>query len=254
MRTIKTLIRILFFIVTLVTILNVSSAEVATIKELQDNIRILEEKKWEITKQFSSDLWDIWEIKWFLKENLSIKETDEIKTIISDYNKSKEDINLEETDKEEIKKQLLELKRETYKKLVPYIEQTKLEEYLEYIRKNVDILKKWKELNEEIYKNRELLEQKVILLKEKIKTNEDKLKNEIDELINKKIDEKINIIKNNEKFKLLDIEKRKEIINITIDKIKIKLDSFDDTEENKKKIEIYNLLIAKLQEVLNTLK
>ncbi len=254
MKLTSKLINLVFLITISFVFLTVSATEVVTIKDLQNNIKILEEKQWEISKKISSDLWDIWDIKTFLKEALSEKEIHEIKLIITNYNNLKSEINLNNNGKEELKKLLLELKRETYKKLIPYIEHSKLEEYLQYIRKNVDILKQWKEINEEIHKNRELLEQKVIILKEKIKTNEDKLKNEIDELINKKIDEKINIIKNNEKFKLLDLEKRKELINKTITKIKNILSKMEIKDENKKKIAIYNTVIEKLENVLSELK
>lgn len=250
MNNLKFFIKILFIALLSVVFLNVSATEVVTIKELQQNIKVLEEKQWEISKKFSSDLWDIWEIQKFLKERLTETEIEEIKLIISNYNKSKEKITNDNDNIDDIKELLLELKKDVYKKLIPYIEQWKLEDYLDYIKNTVETFKQWKDLDNEIDKNRELLEQKVSLIKEKIKVHENELKNEIDELINKKIDEKINIIRNNEKFKFLVLEKRKALISKTIEKINEKLKNIDGTPENQKKIDIYNIVIQKLEEVL----
>lgn len=254
MRNLKIYIRILIFTLFSVIFFSVSATEVVTIKELQQNIKVLEEKQGEITKKFSSDLWDIWDIKNFLKDNLSEKEVEEIKLIINNYNKSKENIIDNNNNLEDIKQSLLDLKKEVYKKLIPYIEQWNLQDYLNYIKTNVEVFKQWKDLDYEIDKNKELLEQKVSLIKEKIKVHESELKNEIDELINKKIDEKIDIIKNNEKFKILDLEKRKALISKTIEKIKEKLNDIEVTTENQKKIDIYNIVIQKLEEVFSELK
>nr|MDD3719804.1 hypothetical protein [Candidatus Gracilibacteria bacterium] len=254
MRNLKIYIRILIFTLFSVIFFSVSATEVVTIKELQQNIKVLEEKQGEITKKFSSDLGDIGDIKNFLKDNLSEKEVEEIKLIINNYNKSKENIIDNNNNLEDIKQSLLDLKKEVYKKLIPYIEQGNLQDYLNYIKTNVEVFKQGKDLDYEIDKNKELLEQKVSLIKEKIKVHESELKNEIDELINKKIDEKIDIIKNNEKFKILDLEKRKALISKTIEKIKEKLNDIEVTTENQKKIDIYNIVIQKLEEVFSELK
>jgi hypothetical protein len=55
-RTLKTLL----FLYILFLSLNVSAkVEVVTIKDLQNNIKVLEQKQGEISKKFSSDFWDI---------------------------------------------------------------------------------------------------------------------------------------------------------------------------------------------------
>lgn len=223
-RTLKTLL----FLYILFLSLNVSAkVEVVTIKDLQNNIKVLEQKQGEISKKFSSDFWDIWEIQKFLKTNLSENEVSEINSIISNYNFSKDKINLQLNDDIKTKKLLLDLKKETYKNLTPYIENSKLNDYLNFIKLNVDIFKQWRELNQEIDKNKELLDKKVTSIKEKIKVHESELNSEITKLINDKIDEKLEIIKNNKKFIVLDLETRKILITKTIEKIILKKKIFE---------------------------
>jgi hypothetical protein len=140
--------------------------------------------------------------------------------------------------------------------LTPYVEISKLPNYLEYIKWDLIIFKEKKDVNELIYVNEEILNQKVENIKEKIIKNKEILDDKKEEIINKKIDEKINILKENDKFKKLTNEQKKEIILWIIEKIKIKIKKIENSWQKyvlqNKKIELYNTLLLSLDSLYNT--
>ncbi len=226
-----------------------------TIKQLTNEVKELKQEKKELNKK-KLELQNILIKSWFLKDNLNPKVKERIKFIIDWYKIQKKQyekllisksISLEST--KEIKMKLIELKKELYANLVPYIEKDKLQEYLEFVKKDLYALKEDKDLKESSIKKNIILKEKVKKIKEKIiehkKETQEILKEKIINKINKKIEE----LKNNKKFKKLTKEKKVKIINYIIKKVNKKIEEMKNirnkTEILKTKIEIYQILKEK---------
>ena len=111
-------------------------------------------------------------------------------------------------------------------------------------------------MNKNEHKNKEILDEKILVLKEKIKINNDEFESDINVLITTKIDEKLQSFKDNKDFQKLDLEKRKYILDRIIKNVQIKKEKKVSSWVNVWKIElyVYDLLIEKLQEFLLELK
>ncbi len=229
----------------------VSASTWVTIVELKQNIVILQEKQKEIYEK-TPDLSSVSDIKIFLKDDLTIDQINEIKKIILDYNDFKtNNINIED-----YQNQLLFVKKETYKKLTVYVKNEKLDKFLNYIRDNLETIKQDNLIKDEISKNKEILEEKIDTIKIKIKENKDESENNINDIINIKVDEKIKIIKENKDFQKLALEKRKYIITQVVKKIELKKSKKEKTwnQLNERELYIYDIVIEKLNLFLKELK
>lgn len=215
-----------------------------SISDIKENIRILQEKQSEILKS-DVDLYSIWDIENFIRDDLNSKENVELTNIIQNYNYQSNKLRNSKSNFNN----LLDLKRETYKKIWNYVDKSNLWEYLEYIKINIEIAYESNEIENEILKNEELLNNKLTDIKEQISKNKEKIQTNLNDVINSKVDEKINQIKNNENFKKLDLEKKRYIIEKIISYTKNKR-----TDRNKvstgtsiKEIDVYYIIIEKLQ-------
>lgn len=233
-----------------------------SLKEIKNNLADLKEEKVNLKQKLNLFIEETWELKKFFKKNLSKEDLSNIKEIVDLYNvysnKLEEQLKKKAKDFEnssEEKSLLLKEKLNAYKKLTPYIDVDKLPNYLEYIKGDLIIFKEKKDVNELIYVNEEILNQKVENIKEKIVKNKELLDDKKEEIIKNKIDEKINILKENKKFKNLTNEEKKEIILNIIEKIKIKIKKIEtDWQKNiliNKKIDLYNTVLISLDTLYN---
>lgn len=204
-------------------------------------------------------------LKDFFIDNLTKEDIEVIKNIINNYieNKNKiENIILEKAkkleDTIEDKKSLLNEKRDFYKKLLPFIKKIKIDEYIDYIAQDVKILKEKTDLDEEIIKKQEIINNKVATIEEKIKEHKLLLDKKFEELIGDKVNYRIESLKNNEKFISLTTEEKKQVINRIILKIKISVSSIESipnkTDALTKKIEIYQIVIRELEDIRDNIK
>ena len=203
-----------------------------TIKELKENIDNLNNKKNDLNTKIELLKNSKWELKNFFRENLNEKEVDEIKEIVGLYkiyqgrlNKKLVEKARESGETIEERKRLLETKKELYKKLIPYIKKEKLNNYVEFIRWDFEILKEKKFVSANIKRKEGLIENKVSFIKEKVKKHKKYLNQNLKSIIEKKTDEKIENLRNNDKFRILD--KKNKVKNNTKDYNKSK-------NENKK--------------------
>lgn len=236
-----------------------SFAEEKTIKEIKSDITTLDKQSLELDTNFK-DLNSDYELKSFLKKWLSIIELNKIRRLVSDYNENKNKIdivlyekakNIESTFEEN--KRLLEEKKKLYVWLTPYIDQDFKEDYLEYIKWDAEIFTKQKIVTTNIIKNKEILNSKVEALETKIKEHRSYIDTSVKNLVNKKLDEKIENLKNNPSFTKLDNESKIKVLDKTIVKIKIKLKNFDSEKVDSNKVQTYNLALSKLIDFQNTL-
>ena len=228
-----------------------------TIKELKENIDNLNNKKNDLNTKIELLKNSKWELKNFFRENLNEKEVDEIKEIVGLYkiyqgrlNKKLVEKARESGETIEERKRLLETKKELYKKLIPYIKKEKLNNYVEFIRWDFEILKEKKFVSANIKRKEGLIENKVSFIKEKVKKHKKYLNQNLKSIIEKKTDEKIENLRNNDKFRILDKKTKLRIIQKTIIKVKTKIkkieNEFIKTSGIPKKTWIYELILDKL--------
>ncbi|MFA5917783.1 MAG: hypothetical protein WC850_06130 [Candidatus Gracilibacteria bacterium] len=244
-------VKIIFIVLFILSIFGkVSASTGVTIVELKQNIAILQEKQKDIYQK-TPDLSSVSDVKEFLKDDITISQIEEINKIIKDYNEFKV-----QKDVLDYEKKLLNIKKETYKKIIIFVDTEKSQDYLDYIKDSLEAIKQDNIIKDEIYKNKEILDEKILVLKEKIKINNDEFESDINVLITTKIDEKLQSFKDNKDFQKLDLEKRKYILDRIIKNVQIKKEKKVSSGVNVGKIElyVYDLLIEKLQEFLLELK
>jgi hypothetical protein len=229
-----------------------------TIKELKENIDVLNRDKKGLNLEFSILNKDL-KLKSFFRENLAASELEDIKYIINNYLVSKNKLEKSLTrkaalleDTREEKKWLLTKKKEFYQSLVPFIKRDKLKEYLEYISVDAKILKEQKEVDTQIIVKKEIISNKVERIEEKIIKHRRLLDEKFRRLIEVKVNKKIDNLKNNEKFGALSLELKEVVLDNVIKKIQVKIDvlesRFDKTDALTRKLEVYKIVLIKLED------
>jgi len=118
--------------------------------------------------------------------------------IIDEYNKNKQNLERELQEKSKqlldttgIRKNLLEEKKELYKKLTSFIKTNEYSNYLEYIKSDTTIYFERKEIDSDIYRKQEIINTKVNVLEEKIKEHRIYLEESLQRLVESKMDERL---------------------------------------------------------------
>lgn len=242
-----------------------------TIRELKENIEWLDKAKNELyikLKDFAPDQ----KLKSYFREDLSITDLESLKQIIDEYNKNKSilDINLLNNSKQlldtsDIRVKLLEEKKELYKKITSFIKSEYYQDYLEYIKSDTTIYSERKEIDSDIYRKQEIINNKVIILEEKIKEHKSYLEDSLQKLVEEKMEEKISFLSQNESFSKLSTDEKINILNKTISKLQLLIENLNlenynsdlwnfIKSNNNKKIEIYKIVLLKLQNFKNDIK
>lgn len=223
-----------------------------SIKQLNTEVQQLKIEKTKIDKKIL-ELQTILKNSWFLKENLSDISKIYIRRIIEQYDLErkqyesslfKKSLSLESTTNTRIK--LINLKKDLYMKLVPYINQKKLKDYLNFVKKDLYTLKEEKEIKDNSIKKNVILKEKVNKIKEKIIKHKEETQKILKQLIIKKIDDKINQFKNNIKFINLNKNKKAILLSYIIKKIDDKINQKENIANRTEilwiQIEIYKYL------------
>lgn len=227
-----------------------------SIKELQENLNSLNQTKNQLNVEFFI-LNQNQKLKAFFKENLDDKDLENIEDIILNYLKDKNDVEddikekiLESLSTDNKKTELLELKKELYKALIPYIKVTQFDDYIEYIEQDVKILKEKLKLSDEMNLKNEIINSKISNIEEKIVEHRKYLNEKFTDLINTLIEEKINNLITNESFIKLSKEEQGSVIQKIIENIEVKINDLDiqadKTDVLSKKLEIYQKVYIKL--------
>jgi hypothetical protein len=195
-----------------------------TIKELKENIEELGKVKIEltITKDFVLDK----TIESFLRKNLNRNDYNTIEKIVKEYNESKNvlEANLIEASKNlldttELNKKLSNSTREFYENLLEFVDINNYSSYIYYIKEQTNFYTEEKELDTDIIKKTEIIQEKITNIEEKIKEHKDYLDETLKELINSKVDEKINQLLVDSTFVNLSNKEKVEFIDKIILKI-----------------------------------
>lgn len=256
--------KILLWVISLISILSCAQIYAQTweiledksIKEIKQNIEKLNSDKNLISNEYSEFKLES-NVSSYFKKSLSKEDITSIEKLITQYNLQYSELNtvllnkakiLESND--DIKNQLLQIKKDLYINLLPYIDSDKYQEYIVFIRWDVIISKKQAEVKSEIATNKQIYDKKVTNIESKIIANRIHLAERIEKVISVKIDEKINTMKDSSSFKSLPKHLQLEILEKTIQKVNINisaLELMDSKDINiAQKIELYYLLNDKL--------
>jgi hypothetical protein len=242
---------------------NISQDSDKTIKELKQNINLLNKDKKYLNLEFSILNKDL-KLQSFFRENLSSLEVQNIKYIINRYLFSKNQLEESIIDKAtklqdttDDKNLLFNKKKEFYKSLVPFIRKDKLKEYLEYISLDVKILKEKKDVDTKLIIKNEIISSKVEKIEEKIIRHRESLDVKFKALIEEKINTKIDTLRTNEKFKGLSTDLQVDVVDKVVGKIKFQISTLqsiiDQTDALSRKLEVYKILLSKLEEFKKSL-
>jgi hypothetical protein len=132
-----------------------------------------------------------------------------------------------------------------------------LKEYLDYISLDVKILKEKKDVDTKLIIKKEIINNKVERIEERIIEHRESLDTKFKALIEAKINEKIETLRNNDKFKGLTPELQARVVDKVIEKIKLQISILepvvDKTDALLRKLEVYRILLLKLDNFKNSL-
>ncbi len=236
----------------------INNDNLKTIKELKYNIDRLDEDRRnlfskkidlnssnELISFFRTDLWE---------QDLSI-----LKNIIWEYNKNKvvleqklNRLTIEMQSTTDIKKELLEVKKNLYKQMTPFINVWNYNAYLSYIKNDTDFYSQRTEIYSEILKKQEIVNTKIWTIEDRIREHRNNLESSLHQIISQKVQEKVTNIENNISFKSLEDTKKIEILDKTISRLNT--DIKESVDNSSKKLEIYKITIEKLEDLKNKFK
>ena len=235
-----------------------------TIKELKSNIAELHSDKKHITKNFNAFIFQNGSLRKYFKRELNNNELDQVEKIIIDYNslrfktesllKNKahqlEDTSIVTSD-------LLSLKKDLYISFLPYIEISQLGEYKVFIKADFEATKQDKNIQSDIYKKEKIVEEKKIIIQEKIQASELSLEEKRNRFIENKIKAKLFTYSRSPKFQSLTIDKQKFVFGKVLTKIhqrRIRIEHNILLWNNVKKVKLYIIVENALKKFIEELK
>jgi len=228
-----------------------------TIKELKEEVKIIDKKKEESDEKLDELKKDLL-VKKFFKIDLSLSQKSKLNILIKNYKKKKQEINnniiiksknLE--DSSELKKELLINEKDFYWELLEYIDIKKYDEYLKYIKKNIEIINNKSNLNSSSAKKEIIIQNKVDNIKNKIKEHNNKTIDNTIILLNVRINKLLTKLVKKEKFKKLDNSWKIKLFDNLINAIDKKLENLK-TKENKSKIQ--EIIINNKSSIIENIK
>lgn len=224
-----------------------------TIKELSENIEKLKVEKIEFQEKNKELSKEYWELISFIRTDLNDEEIVEIKQKVEVFMNErnwlqktlKEKIDaLEDSSKE--KKDIIIHRANFYKYIAKYVQKEKREDFIAHIKFQVQSEKESKDLIEEILTNQNILDQKVIYIKEKIEIHKEDLQAKIEVKIISKIKQRIDEIDNNEKYEKIDQKIKNQIYSDFIHQIKKKLKEIETANLSENYREMRKNLLSKM--------
>ena len=224
-----------------------------TLSELWTNIKSLEEErssldnKWDFFRKLHGSVEEM------IREDLLEEESDELEQILYVYNSKRKGLEIllveslrQSQDTTQVKQDLIELKRWFYKDIAEYIDPKKIGDFLKYIKWDIELNEKNKEIKEELYKETVEFNQKVSSLKEKIEDHKEDIQETTQKLISEKLTEKLSQVKQNPKYLELSLDKKISFFEKALQKTKTRkqklLDNTTQTWISQKKVELYTMV------------
>lgn len=238
-----------------------------TIKELKKEIENFEKMNLELDSSLKKFLQEN-KIDSFLKKWLTSDEISNIKNIVNSYiskNSNLENILKKSKNEQEIEKlnlNLLDLKRDLYKWLVPYIDSKNYKNYLTFIDNNLKNFLEKNSLYLNKIKTQSNYEKKVEILEKKIQENKQNLDNQLKNIVEQKVWEKLDDFLSSPSFSKLPKEEKQKILSKIYTNLKTQSDILQSkidlnsafVQADLKKLEIYKIFIWKINELSLNLK
>ncbi len=246
-------------------ILEKAKDDTKTIWELKENIKELNEEKQSIDDRVK-ELKESTDLGAFFKDTLTDKEITEVTEIVRQYRIINTKINRELVEVAEefkstqpIKQELLEQRKNVYKDLVPYIKIEKLDDYKQYIAGDASYLIEKKEVDADIARKQEVIEQKVEKIEEKIEENKKSLEEKIRIWVAERVDQYFTKLLEKDKFKKLTLSQKINVVDTLIERlenkiIEIKQKWFDSVSIEQKINILETVVLEKFIEFKNNLK
>lgn len=228
-----------------------------TIKNLKKELENID-KNTDILDSNIQNFFDDNKIDSFLKKTISEQENFQLKKIVSLYlsknKKIENEIKKSKTEKEIEKNQinLLDLKKDLYKWLIPFIDKEKYKNYLNYIENETNNIIETNNLYLAKFSTQSNYNKKVDILERKIQENKENLDLELKLLVEKKIDEKILDFLKSPNFLKLTKENKIKILNKIVFNLKTQkkfIEIKDISDFDKQKLDIYNIFIWKISDI-----
>lgn len=241
--------------------------ESKSIRELKKDIVTLNQAEINLENKYKSFLKD-YKIDFYLRNNLSHTDNENLKNIASKFLKENLDLELKlsrltkEEDILKVSNDLLNLRKELYKSLIPYIDSKNYKKYLNFIEINLKNFIEKNNLYLAKLKTKNNYNKKVDNLEKKIQENKETLNLEVKNLIEEKFNEKINSLLDSPSFSKLSNSNKIKVLQKVIDNLSLKIETFKWNlnynsiyiESDLKKLEIYKTMLKKLQEIAYELK
>lgn len=194
-----------------------------------------------------------------MKEKLSLSENTQLEDLVVWYTDSEKllERSLEKAissgrDVEEIKTELLLLKRDFYTQLIPFIQNEKREAFTEYVNSDVTYNEKSKQVATQIEQKNIKITQRVEEIQDKAEDNYKPLFKWIEEKIVIKITEKLETLISEERFSNLDNSVKIKIFTKYIDRFENEIDRIDKINNPTSIIEEKIILFDVIVEILES--
>lgn len=207
-----------------------------TLNEMQSNIKTLErekvrlEFKWNTFRIGNENLGDL------LRLDITPAEKISLETLITNYsalrNKTQQDLDnaIERwQDSNTFQNKLLELKRDLYKELIPYIEPTKISAFRSYIESDISFNEKSKKVAVEIEEKQTKRDERVEEIQDKIEDNAETLREQIKKKLTLSLQNKLDAFIAQEKFQALEDSSKIFLFERLITKLNSKKRSLQET-------------------------
>lgn len=228
-----------------------------TLREMSEKIGDLKQEKelldfkWKTFRVWNENLWDL------IKTDLTEEETDALESLILEYSEDKENFeeDIEEAladwdDAEIIHKALLSLKQNFYMSLLPYLQESKIEEFKTYITSDINYREKSNEVAVQISQKNVERDERVVELQEKIKTHREKLNEQIRIKASERIKGKLDAFVNQEKFINLSSDSKIQLFERLLERLEERRERTLQTTSDQSLIEENEVLYEIVEEVI----
>lgn len=239
------------------TIIPVEEKKVQKVEEIQSDIKILEKEKkrlefkWNTFRIGNENLGDL------IRQDLTQQEKETLEILIVNYttlkNKWDSDLNVaieRWQNTEKLQQENSELKKKLYQTLIPYIQIDKLSAFKLYIESDISYNEESKAVATEIEEKEVARNERVEEIQEKIEDNAELLREKMRKTVTESLLIKLDEFIAQEKFQSLKAESKILLFERLIEKIILKKDILEATENPTSIIEERIFLYEVVQEIL----
>jgi len=235
-----------------------------TLREMSFNIENIKNKKSVFLSENKQKEQEYWNIVEFIKKDLTKQDFENIKNIINLFVEKRN--NLDEIfnstiekkeDTSKIRREILQNELDFYTEIWKFIDKSKRNDYLEYVKFKLETRRDKDLLLEELLISQNALDSRIYDLNLKIDNHRKNLEENLSQVIRENIKNKIDKIILNPKYENISSDQKRIIITWFISDLKEKLEYLNDTNLSKNYIlikeNILKSIIEELEKVVKNL-